>query len=359
MRLIANTCRFLLLAVGLTVAQGALAQDARYTNLAATQQLTNPALTGVIPGGFQFTANYRELYTSVLQAEGYRSYAAGVQFRRRAGRNNYFGLGAQLQRDEAGSSDFQRTQGLLSLSYQQRLSGSARRGIGQYLAGGAQVGYAQRGFDVTKLWFSNQYFVDNNTREAYLDRTLPTGEEFSGSGAGGYLDVNAGLAWYGNFGDRLGAYAGVAAYHLNSPNVSPFPGDSDDLDRRYVVHGGGEIPLGNGYMSLLPAMRIMVQGPALDALLGGYVRYSQRRWREIALRAGLFLQGSNQSSDNLKPNAVIVGVGLETERVQFVVNYDIGVGDLNTVTNGRAGWELGVIYQQGTNYRSKVVCPKF
>ena len=298
----------------------ALTQDARFTNLNATSQLTNPALTGVIPGAMRVTANYRELYTSVLQGDGYRSYAAGAEFRRRAGTGNYFGIGAQVQRDEAGTSDFQRTQALLSLSYQQQIGGSNRRGLGQYLAGGAQVGFGQRGFDPNKLWFSSQYFVDPTSRDAYIDRTLPNGESIAGAGSGSYFSVNAGLAWYGNFADRLGAYAGIAAYHLNAPDVSPIPGDTDVLDRRYIVHGGGELPLGNGYMSLLPAARLMVQGPSLDILLGSYLRYTQREWREVALRAGLFLQGSNQAGDRLGVNALVFGVGLETENLQFVVN---------------------------------------
>ena len=196
------------LVVLLSVSFSARSQDARYANLTATPQLTNPALTGVSPSMLRFTANYRELYTSLLGTDGYRSYAAGVEVRRPAGSGNYFGFGAQVQRDEAGTSDFQRTQGLLGLSYQQQISGSSRRGIGQYLAGGAQVGFGQRGYDLNKLWFSNQYFIDPNSRESYVDQTLPTGERFTGSGSGTYLDVNAGLAWFGNFGDRLGAYFG-------------------------------------------------------------------------------------------------------------------------------------------------------
>ncbi|OAV45433.1 PorP/SprF family type IX secretion system membrane protein [Lewinella sp. 4G2] len=337
----------------------ALAQDARFANLGATPQLTNPALTGVISGQLRATANYRELYTALPGAEGYRSYAAGVELRRPAGNGNYFGLGAQLQRDNAPSSDFNRTQGFIGGSYQQQIGGNLRRGLGQYLSAGAQVGFGQRGFDLNKVWFSNQYFVDNNSREAYIDRTLPSGEGIAGVGNGTYLDVNVGLSYFGTFGDRLAAYAGVGAYHLNAPNVSPLPAGRDDLDQRYVFHGGGELPLGNGYPSLLPAARVMVQGPSLDVLLGSHVRYTQRDWREVALRAGLWLQGSNQSGDNLKLNAIIVSFGLETERVQFAVNYDISVGDLNTITNSRGGWELSAIYQQPADYRGKVVCPKF
>lgn len=336
------------------------AQDARFSNLAASPQLTNPAMTGMIPGQLRITLNYRELYGSILGNGGYQSYAGGIELRRPAGNGNFFGLGAQLQRDQAGESDFVRSQGLIGGSYQQHLGGGRGRSkVGHFLTAGAQVGFGQRGYDFNKLWFSNQYFVDPNSREAYIDTSLPTGEGFSGRGAGTYLDFNAGIGWFGNFDNRRGAYVGAAVYHLNSPNVSPIPGTQDKLDQRYVFNGGGELPLGGGGMSLLPAGRVMVQGPGLDVLFGSNVRYTERQWREVALRAGLWAAGSNQSGDNLSVNAWIVSVGLETERLQFAVNYDISVGDLNTVTNNRGGWELSMIYTQQANYRQKVICPTF
>lgn len=352
--------QFSLFSLLLTLPSLARTQDARFSQIAASPQLTNPAMTGMIPGQMRFTANFRELYGSVLGDGGYRSIAGGVDLRRPAGNGNFFGLGMQLQRDEAGTSDFVRSQGLVSFSYQQHLGGSRyRRDVGHFITAGAQAGFGQRGYDFNKLWFSNQYFVDNTTRDAYIDNSLPTGEGFAGRGAGTYLDFNAGIGWFGNFGNRRGAYVGAAVYHLNKPNVSPLPGRQDLLDQRFVINGGGELPLGTGEMSLLPAARIMTQGPGFEALFGTNLRYTERQWREVALRAGLWGQMSNQSGNSPGINAWIVSVGLETERLQFGVSYDLSVGDLNTVTNSRGGWELSMIYVQKANYRQKVICPTF
>lgn len=334
-------------------------QDARYAQMAAAPQLMNPAMTGVMNGQLRVTANYRELYTSLLSTEGYRSVGAGVELRRPAGNGNYFGLGLQLQRDEMGASDFVRTQGLVGMSYQQQIGGSRRRGTGHFLVGGGQVGFGQRGFDLTKVWFSQQYFVDPLTRDAYLDQTLPSGEPITGSGSNLYLDVNAGIGWFANFGERTGAYLGAAAYHLTTPNVSPIEGNEDNLDRRYVIHGGGEVPLGSGDMSLLPAARVMLQGPSQEILLGSNLRYTERAWREVALRVGIWGQMSNLTGGSPGLNAVIISAALETERLQFGVSYDVSAGALNTVADGRGGWELSVIYLQPSSYRDRVICPKF
>jgi len=338
---------------------GANAQDARYSQLAATPQLTNPAMTGLMNGELRFTANFRDLYSSQFGSEGYKSVAAGVEIRRPAGNGNFFGLGLQLQQDEAGPSEYVRNQVLLSFSYQQDLGRLNGRGTGHFLAGGAQVGAATRGLDLAKVWFSNQYFVNQVTREAYLDTELPNGEGIFGTGSTLYVDANVGLGYFANFGNRLGAYVGVAAYHLTRPDVSPVNGATDQLDQRFVLHGGGEIPLGSGDMSLLPALRFMTQGPGYEALVGANIRYTERRWREVALRAGLWVQASNQLQDKPGVNAWIVGVGLETEKVQFGVSYDISAGEVGTISNSRGGFEISMIYTRPAKYRSKVNCPKF
>lgn len=334
-------------------------QDARYSQIAASPQLTNPAMTGLMNGQLRFTANFRDLYSATPGAEGFKSVGAGLEIRRKAGNGNFFGLGLQLQQDEAGVSDFKRNQALVSFSYQQDLGRIAGRGTGHFLAGGASAGVASSGLDLNKLWFSNQYFVNNATREAYIDTNLPTGEGVSGSGNSLYLDLNAGLGWFANFGERRGAYIGVAAYHLNTPNVSPISGNTDPLDQRYVIHGGGELPLGSGDMSLLPAVRFMTQGPAYEALFGTNLRYTERNWREVALRAGLWGQVSNQLADSPGFNAFIVSVGLETEKLQFALSYDISAGGVGTISDSRGGFELGIIYTQPAKYRSQVICPKF
>lgn len=334
-------------------------QDARYSQIAASPQLTNPAMTGLMNGQLRFTANFRDLYSSTPGGEGFKSVGAGVELRRKAGNGNFFGLGFQLQQDEALVADFKRNQALMSFSYQQDLGRIAGRGTGHFLAGGASAGVATRGLDLNKLWFSEQYFVNTATREAYIDTNLPSGEGISGNGNSLYLDVNVGLGWFANLGERRGAYFGVAAYHLNSPDVSPINGNADPLDQRYVVHGGGELPLGSGDMSLLPAVRIMTQGPSFEALFGANIRYTERNWREVALRAGLWGQVSNQLEDSPGFNAFVVSVGLETEKIQFAVSYDISTGGIGTITDSRGGWELGMIYTQPAKYRNRVICPKF
>ncbi len=336
------------------------AQDASFHHLAATPMLTNPALTGVMEGELRLTADYQERFTGLGKEESYNSVLAGAEWRGQVGRHNYYGLGLQLQHDRAGSSQYVRSQGLISVSYQQRLGDLGRaRGSGQFLSAGVQAGFGQRGLDFNKMWFSEQYFVDAASRSAYVDRSLPSGEPMPVGTQRMYADVNAGILWFGSFGDRRGAYAGVAAYHLNTPDLSLLPGLTDPLDRRYVFYAGGELPLGPGYMSVLPRVRVMRQGPSTNAQVGGSFRYSEREWREIALRFGLFAQLANASLPGAPLNAATVAVGLEWEDLLLGLSYDLQSGPLAQPTNARGGYEISIIYTRAADYRGRVFCPRF
>ena len=329
------------------------AQDARFNQLHATPLLTNPALTGVMNANLRLTLNYRTSYNTVADSEGFRSMAVASEFRRPVGRQNSVGLGVQLQHDRAATHNYVRSQAVVSASYQQAV------GQGSFLALGVQGGVGQRGFDGNKLWYSNQYFVDGGSRRAYLDRRLSNGEPFTNLGTQLYADVNIGLVYFASYGDRQGLYAGGSAYHLSRPNLSPLPGGEDLLDQRYVVHAGGELPLGSGDMSLLPSGRVMQQGPSLSGLLGAAMRYTQRRLGEVALRAGLWTHLIRDRDEGLALGSLIALVSLEYEQYHVTVSYDLAVGPLQVSTGTRGGFELGVVYLHEGPGRMRVDCPNF
>ncbi|WP_116105524.1 PorP/SprF family type IX secretion system membrane protein [Lewinella sp. IMCC34191] len=355
-----NLFTALLLTVSFGLSTIARAQDALFKQLGAAPLLTNPALTGVMDDQLRLQLNYQELYTRLTTDEAYRSVAAAADIRRPVNRGNFAGFGIMIQHDQAGSSDYVRSQGLVSASYQQQLAGYGRgKRNAHYLSGGAQLGVGQRGFDLNKVWFSEQYFVDPGTRQAYLDRSLPSQEGFSGMSGDVYLDVSAGLAWFASFGDRQGAYFGGAVYHLNKPNVSPVPDNEDLLYRRYTLNGGGELPLGHGFSTFLPSFRWSLQGPSQSLLLGGSFRYTQREWREIALRMGTYGQFTAQDGGGAGLGSLLALVALELESVQVGVSYDLRTGNLNKVTNTRGGFEISIVYRQEAAYPSRVRCPTF
>lgn len=350
-----NTRRLILMAfAALSVFQLAYAQDSRFAQFYAAPLQTNPALIGVYEGQWRFAANYRELYSSILANKPFRTYAASFDARKRVMKGDYFGFGLSVMRDRVGASRFTQTQALLGASFMKQLGGSRYATADQYLIAGAQLGVGQRSFSWDKLWFSSQF----DTGNAVVDYDADSGEGFDQQNTGAYLDFNAGLLWYALFDDNTSIYFGGAMHHINSPNISLLESDDEKLYSKYVVHGGGELPLGKN-LSLLPAVAILKQGPSFSATGGGNFRYTSREWREVAIRAGVWGHLSNQLDKGMALDALIVSAILEVERWNFGVSYDVTTSLLASANNSRGAFELSLIYVHPEKSRFKVNCPKF
>ncbi len=348
----------LTLVLALLMGIGLQAQDARFAQFYATPLQLNPALTGVYAGQTRLIANYRELYSSILGSDRFRTISACVDMRRALNSGDYVGLGLYALRDDAGNSNFSRSQAMLSASFLKQMGGSRYGSGDQYLVAGAQLGMGQRGFDSQKLWFSEQFFVDASSRQAYVNRALDSGEDFANNNTGTYLDLNAGLLYYATYDDNQSFYIGAAMQHIAEPDISIVGENTDRLYRRLTAHAGGELPL-NDALSLLPAAAVMSQGPSLSTTFGLNLRYNNHEWREVAIRAGLWGHLSNQLTDGLALDALVVSAILEMERLQFGLSYDITTSLLAAANNSRGAFELSIIYVAPEKGRSRVTCPKF
>jgi type IX secretion system PorP/SprF family membrane protein len=331
------------------------AQDPRLTQFYAAPTLLNPALTGVFEGSLRVSANYRELYSSVLGSDAFRTIASGAEFRQRVGRTgDFYGLSISALRDEVGASKFNRIQGHLGGSYLKQLDGSRYRSSDQYLIAGAQVGFGQRSFNWDNLWFSNQF----NTAQAFVDYSATSGEAFNLRETEVFLDFNAGLLWYAILDDNASVYLGGAMHHLNQPNVSFVENDDEVLHSRWVGHAGGEIPF-TRQLSLLPAVAVMGQNKGLSAAVGANIRYTNRDWKEVAIRAGAWGHVSNRLDQGVHLDAVAVTTILEMDRINLGISYDITTSVLSAANNSRGAFELSLQYVQPSKTRFKVNCPRF
>lgn len=329
------------------------AQDPRFAQFYASPLNLNPAMTGVYEGQFRFIANYRELYSSVLGNQPFRTIGAGFDTRQQVSRGNFVGLGINLMRDAAGVSNFQRTTGALSASFMKQMGGGRYGGNDQYLIAGAQVGFGQQGLNWNKLWFSNQYDIDAGG----VNFDNPTGENFTGENSKMYVDFNAGILWYSLFEENQSIYFGGAFYHLNAPNIS-FLNQTNELPRRWVVHGGGELPF-TKQLSLMPAVAVMGQNKAMSATVGANFRFTNREWKELALRAGGWAHVSNKLESGFAMESITATAILELERWNLGFSYDVTASTINQATNGRGAFEVSLIYVHPAKSRIRVNCPNF
>ncbi|KAA3622571.1 MAG: type IX secretion system membrane protein PorP/SprF, partial [Bacteroidetes bacterium] len=324
MRRISTSVKFILLNLALVLGmnisavQESQAQDARFAQFYYAPMQLNPALTGVFEGQFRGAANYRELYTSILGSNPFRTISASFDMRTNVGRYDHAGFGISALRDEAGISGFNRTDFSLSGSYQKQMGGSRYNRSNQFLVAGAKLGLGQRGFEWEQLWFTQQFDLNNYS----VDQGLDSGEGFERNTTDLYVDFSAGILYYAVFGVNQSLYFGGSMFHLNEPNISFLENQDERLPTRYVLHAGGEFPVADN-ISLLPAIAFMSQGPSLSTTVGANLRYSRREWQEVAIRAGLWRHVGNKLDKEVHLDAMTFSAILEFEGMNFGLSYDI------------------------------------
>ncbi len=330
------------------------AQDPRFSQFYAAPLEMNPAMIGLFEGRYRVVANYRELYPAILDNNPYRTIAASADMRLRMQNDDYIGLGLSAMRDQVGQANFNRTKANLGVSFLKQLGGSRYTPYTQYLIAGAQIGFGQHGLNWQRLWFSEQFDGTNGT----IDFGAPNGEGFSDPlNTDVFLDFNAGLLWYILFDDNLSLYFGGALHHINSPSITFLETGDAQLDSRWVGQAGGEVPI-TRELSLLPAAAVMGQGEHLSITAGANFRYSNRDWREVAIRAGGWAHITNQL-DQMGMDAIVVTTVLEMERWNIGLSYDVTTSVLATANNARGAFEMSFIYTHPATWRTSVKCPNF
>ncbi|MCC6723165.1 MAG: hypothetical protein IT258_01555, partial [Saprospiraceae bacterium] len=147
--------------------------------------------------------------------------------------------------------------------------------------------------------------------------------------------------------------------HVNAPKISFIDADgAESMDMKWVIQAGGEVPFSNQF-SLLPAAAIIGQGENMLALYGANIRYTNRDWNEVALRAGLWGHLVKDTKGGLATPAATVAAILELNRLNLGISYDIASNQLTPPTNHRGAFELSLIYYQAATRKEKVNCPKF
>jgi type IX secretion system PorP/SprF family membrane protein len=333
--------------------QTASAQDPQFLQFYNSPLQLNPAMTGVYPGKWRVVANYREQWNSILDNKPYRSMSASFDMRMPVTRGDFLALGVTALHDRAGMSNYTRAGGDLSLSFMKQLDGGRYRSSDQYLIAGAQVGMGQHSLDYQNLWFSSQWRTDIEQ----VDQTLSNLEGID-ENSGVFVNINAGLMWYAVFDENQSFYVGGALHHVNQPKVSFIAaGGEGTLEMKWTAHLGGELPLSRE-LSLLPAAAVMGQGASLFSIFGTNIRYTNRDWKELAVRIGAWGHLSKDFESGMSLPAVTFTGILEVERWNIGLSYDVNANKLSAPTNGRGAFEFSLIYYQPATRKERVNCPK-
>ena len=313
-------------------------QDPRFSQFNASPLVINPAMTGVYDGTFRVTSSYRDQWSSILGSVPFKTFSVGAEYKYNVNENDFFGVGVSFLNDEVGIASLQQTKGHLSASYVKQLSGGGYNSTSHHVGVGVQVGGGQNSLDWGRLWFSRQF--DPTTQKVDTDG-IESGETIQNS-SDLYLDFNAGLLWYAIKGNNS-VYAGGAMHHINSPVISFFEDETQQLFSRYIGQLGAQIMM-NRSLDLLPSVLYMQQGPSTEMVVGSAVRYDGGDSNEIALRLGGYVRMANKLDSGMLLDALIIAANFEVSGINVGISYDINVSSLNLATNSRGAAEITISY---------------
>lgn len=321
--------------VGLAVAlaftmqgsQDVQAQDVHFTQFNASPMIVNPAFTGNFSGRMRASAIYRDQWRSVTVP--FRTIAVSVDapIVHDLSVDDYLAAGIQLYNDRAGDANLSNLSALASVAYHKFLGASANKA----LSVGFQGGYTQKSFDLSKLYFENDF----------------NGGEFSPQNPNGinnkldYFVFNAGLSWAHQATENFSYAIGFGANNLNTP-LETFDRKQDladvGLGMRYNAQIGA-IAYVSEKLSLRPAFLYQSQASATEMIAGNEFHLIVGDPEFRTFTTAVFLGGWYRFDD-----AAMVTAGLEFKGFRLGLAYDYTVSSLKNNARNTGGFELALTW---------------
>lgn len=334
------------------------AQDIHFSQFYSSPLNLNPAATGVMSCDMRVTAIYRNQWGSIMGANAYNTFSAGVEGKFRTGSYDYFGVGLNIATDKAGASKYAQTQVGLSASYLKRIGG--RRSNEQYLVAGGQIGISQRGFNSAGLQFGDQFTGDG------FSGNVPSQEVFTQTRTT-FADFNVGLMYFAALDPKGKStyYVGLAFSHLTRANLALLRSGQEPLYMKYTIHGGGDFRVARRF-AVVPHFAVHLQGPSIQSMFGSSFKFdlSKRAQSDQAFSIGAYgrIVSAQDSLGNNK------GAGTDalmfTARVTFGshnvgLSYDVNMSKLKAASRGNGAIELSYVYTMCGGRKKPMPCPTF
>jgi len=300
-------------AIAMVIGLSTYAQDTRYTQEYNAPLRINPALmatnyklTGII--------NYRSQWANI--DNGFTTYRFTCMYPLIADDQGKLDIGLNVNSDEAGA--FTTLNASVALSYSLKISDDHRIGAGMIL------GFGQKTLDLTGQTFDEQYILGS------YDQTNPSNEMVWNEQVM-YPDLGGGLMWfYGDEGDDMTAFAGVAGYHHNMPDES-IQAESSNMPVLTHVYGG--VKIAGNKVDFTPHMRYSSQGGAEEYSTGCYIDFKLNETMKIPF--GFWYRYRSQ-------DALAFMLGFVHEYFNVAYSYDLGSFDLIKSVPGSTAHEVTV-----------------
>lgn len=317
------------------------AQDIHFSQFDGSLLNISPAFTGFINGDYRVGGIYRSQWQSVPVKYSTFSVNGEARLKPVKFEKDMIGVGLMVNRDQAGDAAYGTTQVYLSGSYIFLCKPDSTFMISL----GTNVGWAQVGFDFSKMTFDNQF-------DGYAyNRTLASGEQFAYTRSN-FFDVNVGAAFQYLWKKQNRIIYGVGFQHLTNPKISYYGNDLSRLAYKfnnYVSYGR----IMNEKLDLVADGLFNVQGKYYELIPQVSLKCFFNRPENKSISFGV----SYRTRD-----AVIARFGYTHKTLQAGMSYDINVSKFTAATNRRGGFEIflnHIIQLKPSFIARKRYCPIF
>lgn len=197
------------------------------------------------------------------------------------------------------------------------------------LSVGLQLGTIYKKTKQKDLVFDQQY------SNGVFNQNLPSGENLDQEDRI-LPELNMGFAYeMDDESKTFNPYAGLAVFHITSPDESLLPTTEESrLPRRYQFHGGSRIDV-HERIELRPNLLIARQENLMEYLGGlhGSYEFQDEGRTEVLLGGGYRLD-----------DAAYAMAGVELQEFIFRMSYDFNTSGLKSYSRGNGGWEFSVVY---------------
>ena len=330
------------------------AQDIHFSQVFNAPLWLNPALTGFTPGVARVGVNYRNQWYSANNNGFFRSpfMTTALNFDMPIKINDdALGVGLFVANDQQGANTFTGVSALASVSFIKTLGSNGNHRI----SAGVQGGYTYQSIKTQDFQFANQ-FQDNQ-----FVSTIPS-NELIGRNNVGYVNLNAGLFYYGLFARKVGFYTGASFYNVTFPKYDILADNNRKFYWRWNVHSGLDIILGEKF-HLLPAAMFTRQSvnDQLNIGLGFGYDIKQSYNESAAFTMGVYNRIQNITA-GVTSDAVIPYVGFAYSGFKIGLSYDATISNLRKSGTGIGGLEIHLGYtikRRDYNFAHSLICPRF
>lgn len=310
------------------------AQDFHLSMYDAAPIFLNPAMTGLIDTKMRAHVQFRNQW-NVLAYKPFTT--ALVSFDLPKGK---WGFGGQITNMHAGAGNYNVLQVLASAAYAVPIDKDKYHNLSL----GLQAGFTQKRIEYQVLSFDSQWSTTNG---GSFDKSLSSGESFSGN-VQFQEAVNFGaLYYYGKQQTRINPFLGISAFNLTTPKES-FAGGNNRLPRRYYMHAGVRVNVSE-ILYVIPKILIYSQAKIIQ--------------QTYSLDAGYYFKGEKfyalAGYTMRVKDASIIYAGLKKDNYIFKLAYDFNVSTLRGITKTRGAYEISLTWM-GKKTKSTEIknCPR-